>query len=227
MQSPGREPSMEEILASIKKVIAEEKELRAAPPPRPPGRRAGSRRRRLDEDVLELDEPLAPPIDLGPPLLDEEVAEASRQSLDALSTVAADACRRRRRSTRSRRWSARCSGRSSSNGSTSICRGSSTSMSSARSRGSPAARSEALVEAARGACYACGHEEPRSSSPRPPPLLCRLARRRPPDDRDRHAHDASPRRAGGLAGRALGAVHPVDDRPRRRTSATTRCTCST
>ena len=30
MQSPGREPSMEDILASIKKVIAEEKELRTA-----------------------------------------------------------------------------------------------------------------------------------------------------------------------------------------------------
>ncbi len=30
MQSPGREPSMEDILASIKKVIAEEKELRSA-----------------------------------------------------------------------------------------------------------------------------------------------------------------------------------------------------
>ena len=33
MQSPGREPSMEDILASIKKVIAEEKELRTAAPP--------------------------------------------------------------------------------------------------------------------------------------------------------------------------------------------------
>ena len=33
MQSSGREPSMEDILASIKKVIAEEKELRVAPPP--------------------------------------------------------------------------------------------------------------------------------------------------------------------------------------------------
>jgi uncharacterized protein len=32
MQTPGREPSMEEILASIKKVIAEEKELREALP---------------------------------------------------------------------------------------------------------------------------------------------------------------------------------------------------
>ncbi len=30
MQSPGREPSMEDILASIKKVIADEKELRTS-----------------------------------------------------------------------------------------------------------------------------------------------------------------------------------------------------
>jgi uncharacterized protein len=92
MQSPGREPSMEDILASIKKVIAEEKELRtavtAAPPPpeqaaaEPPGEEAA-------EDVLELDEPLAPAIDLGPPLLDQEVAETTRHSLDMLSNVAA------------------------------------------------------------------------------------------------------------------------------------------
>ena len=88
MQSPGREPSMEDILASIKKVIAEKKELRTAPAaadeptpelaPEPPA-----------EDVLELDEPLAPAIDLGPPLLDEGAAQTSRQALDMLSNVAA------------------------------------------------------------------------------------------------------------------------------------------
>jgi cell pole-organizing protein PopZ len=90
MQSPGREPSMEDILASIKKVIAEEKELRAtAEPveavedPMPEGRAAE------DEDVLELDEPLAPPADLGPPLLDEGAAGHSRQALEELSTIAA------------------------------------------------------------------------------------------------------------------------------------------
>ncbi len=46
----AREPSMEDILASIKRVIAEEKEIRAAAPPSSPetsGR---------EEDVLELDE---------------------------------------------------------------------------------------------------------------------------------------------------------------------------
>ena len=87
MQSPGREPSMEDILASIKKVIAEEKDLRTSPveaaqepevtPPEE------------DDDVLELAEPLAPPMDLGPPLVDQEVAETSRHSLEVLSSVAA------------------------------------------------------------------------------------------------------------------------------------------
>jgi cell pole-organizing protein PopZ len=91
MQSPGREPSMEDILASIKKVIAEEKELRtvvrASPPaeerPDPSGRVAPP------EDVLELDEPLAPAADLGPPLVDEQVAGHSREALEQLQTVAA------------------------------------------------------------------------------------------------------------------------------------------
>jgi uncharacterized protein len=87
----GREPSMEDILASIKKVIAEEKELRAAPRPidsiedEPlPEESAGS-----EDDVLELNEPLAPSIDLGPPLVDEEIAGQSRQALEQLQTVAA------------------------------------------------------------------------------------------------------------------------------------------
>ena len=93
MQSPGREPSMEDILASIKKVIAEEKELRSAAQPveavedEPlPEETAGEE---IDEDVLELDEPLAPPADLGPPLLDEEAAGPSRDALEQLQTVAA------------------------------------------------------------------------------------------------------------------------------------------
>ena len=86
-----REPSMEDILASIKRVIAEEKELRAAvPPPSPEGPQD-------EEDVLELDESMAadesasPPMELGPPLLDEEAADSSRQKLQALSSVAAAA----------------------------------------------------------------------------------------------------------------------------------------
>ncbi len=88
MQSPGREPSMEDILASIKKVIAEEKDVRTAPAPEAveedplPEDEPG-------EDVLELDQPLAPPMDLGPPLVDEQAAGRSRQRLEELQTVAA------------------------------------------------------------------------------------------------------------------------------------------
>jgi len=92
MQS-GREPSMEDILASIKKVIAEEKvqrvsvssedELEDAPLPEE------ERAEAEDVDVLELNEPLAPPIDLGPHLLDEGMAGHSRQSLEELQTIAA------------------------------------------------------------------------------------------------------------------------------------------
>ena len=90
----AREPSMEDILASIKRVIAEEKEIRAAAPPPPADEE-------LDDDVLELDETMAasgtpeapegPPVDLGPPLLEEDAADTSRQKLEALANVAATA----------------------------------------------------------------------------------------------------------------------------------------
>ena len=91
MQSPGREPSMENILASIKKVIAEEKEMRASQPAeaieeKPLPEEDATRD---EEDVLELDQPLAPPVDLGPPLLDEDAAGHSRHALEQLQTVAA------------------------------------------------------------------------------------------------------------------------------------------
>ena len=89
MQSPGREPSMEDILASIKKVIAEEKELRSAVPPSSSAEEEQPAAAAVDEDVLELDEPLAPPVELGPPLLDESAIGHSRQSLDQLTTIAA------------------------------------------------------------------------------------------------------------------------------------------
>ena len=81
---------MEDILASIKKVIAEEKELRTTVHP------AGADDAPLpeelapaDDDVLELSEPLAPPADLGPPLLDEGAAGHSRHALEQLTTIAA------------------------------------------------------------------------------------------------------------------------------------------
>jgi uncharacterized protein len=90
MQSHGREPSMEDILASIKKVIADEKELRTAVPPvESTEDEALPEDMSPADDVLELDEPLAPSMDLGPPLVDEQVAGQSRQKLEALQTVAA------------------------------------------------------------------------------------------------------------------------------------------
>lgn len=90
MQSPGREPSMEDILASIKKVIAEEKELRSAITPIPAVEdEVPSEPQSTAEDVLELEEPLAPPADLGPPLLDESTAGQTRNALEQLQTVAA------------------------------------------------------------------------------------------------------------------------------------------
>ena len=85
MQTPSREPSMEDILASIKKVIAEEKELRDA---LPDSALAAAEAARDEEDVLELDQPLSP----GPrpePLLDEQAAGHSRQAFEQLQTVAA------------------------------------------------------------------------------------------------------------------------------------------
>ena len=83
----AREPSMEDILASIKKVIAEEKELRTAVDEAEEAGEGESAE--YQEDVLELDEPLAPPAELGPPLLDETTAQTTRHSLEELSTVAA------------------------------------------------------------------------------------------------------------------------------------------
>jgi cell pole-organizing protein PopZ len=89
MQSPAREPSMEDILASIKKVIAEEKELRVTTRPAQVQDEPTPEEQVGDDDVLELDEPLAPPADLGPPLLDDQAAGQTRNALEQLQTVAA------------------------------------------------------------------------------------------------------------------------------------------
>jgi hypothetical protein len=89
----SREPSMEDILASIKKVIAEEKVQRTTEPPRDaledadlPEEETGAD---SEVDILELNEPLAPPVDLGPPLIDDSVAGHSREALEELQTIAA------------------------------------------------------------------------------------------------------------------------------------------
>ena len=85
---------MEDILASIKKVIAEEKELRAAAPPP----LSAAEKDEPEDDVLELNEPIAAnsepervPVDLGPPLVSEEAVDTSRQKLAELQEVAAAA----------------------------------------------------------------------------------------------------------------------------------------
>jgi cell pole-organizing protein PopZ len=91
MQSADREPSMEDILASIKKVIADEKELRTVVRATPEDAADDVEDGEDEEDVLELNETLAPPVDLGPPLLAEHVAASTRSSLDTLTMVAASA----------------------------------------------------------------------------------------------------------------------------------------
>ena len=90
MPVPGREPSMEDILASIKKVIAEEKELRSTAEFLQPEQTEQMEEPQSEEDVLELDEPI-PPAQLGPPLLDEDAADETRHSLQELSSFAASA----------------------------------------------------------------------------------------------------------------------------------------
>lgn len=84
---------MEDILASIKKVIAEEKDLRAAVPSEVD---EASDDHGDDDDILELDEPVeafeeTSEADLGPPLVDEEVADDSRAKLAELVDVATTA----------------------------------------------------------------------------------------------------------------------------------------
>ena len=87
MISTGREPSMEEILASIKKVIAEDKDARASDVSSEPAETQVD-----EEEVLELSDELEQPkVDIGPPLLKDSAASASRSAFDQLSNVAASA----------------------------------------------------------------------------------------------------------------------------------------
>ena len=99
------DPSMEDILASIKRIIAEEE-----PQPSPPTVRTARSPRRDDaetleledeappEDVLELTRPIGPTVARGsaandkgsaaPDLISNVTADASRSALAALSSVA-------------------------------------------------------------------------------------------------------------------------------------------
>jgi uncharacterized protein len=75
-----QDPSMEEILASIKRVIRED----ARPAVQPRRGRRSDPPTSNDDDVLELDEPIG---ESGPTLVSDGAAAASRQSLSALSSV--------------------------------------------------------------------------------------------------------------------------------------------
>ncbi len=76
-----QDPSMEEILASIKRVIREDNRVPA--PPRAAKRPAQPAAEASDDDVLELDQPMEQPATLA----SDDAVAASRQSLAALSNV--------------------------------------------------------------------------------------------------------------------------------------------
>jgi len=77
----NHEPSMEDILASIKRVIAED--VRAAPARAPRGSRPVEAPRAAEEDVLELHDPVSE----GDGLVSDDAAAASRQALAALASM--------------------------------------------------------------------------------------------------------------------------------------------
>jgi cell pole-organizing protein PopZ len=81
------EPSMEEILASIKRVISEDGKAAAASPAPARGKKprvaATVDAPPAEDDVLELDEPITE----GPTLLSDNAAATSRQRLASLSAL--------------------------------------------------------------------------------------------------------------------------------------------
>ena len=85
------DPSMEEILASIKRVIAEDGRGAVAGDADPPAPSRGRRIRAAasvapppaDDDVLELDEPITE----GPSLLSDNAAASTRERLASLSAL--------------------------------------------------------------------------------------------------------------------------------------------
>jgi cell pole-organizing protein PopZ len=77
-----QDPSMEEILASIKRVIAEDTRVASTAAPRP-SRRIARPEPAPEEDVLELDDP----VNEGTGLLSQNAAAASRERLASLSAL--------------------------------------------------------------------------------------------------------------------------------------------
>ena len=79
----NHEPSMEEILASIKRVIAEDGRAAAARPARGSRPTEAPAPAAQDDDVLELRDPILE----GDGLVSEDAAAASRHSLSVLSAL--------------------------------------------------------------------------------------------------------------------------------------------
>ncbi|PTQ09809.1 hypothetical protein CLG96_11560 [Sphingomonas oleivorans] len=97
VDSSGKhEPSMEDILASIKRIIADDSAAALAAarvrPSTPDDAAASDLRAETDEDVLELTEPMdEPPLFAPGPveaLISERAARTSREALAALSSIA-------------------------------------------------------------------------------------------------------------------------------------------
>jgi len=100
MAGASNEPSMEEILSSIKRIIAEDSEAAMAPPKqrraaRPLADPVPQVEAAHEDEVLELTdaidsgaaEPVSPPPAAKPALVSDATAEASRNSLAALSAL--------------------------------------------------------------------------------------------------------------------------------------------
>lgn len=86
MSDIGRDPAMEDILASIKRVMAEDQQGTRAPVRRlPVDLDPGPLPAEAPEDVLELDEPMAE----EPTLVSASAADASREQLAKLSQLRA------------------------------------------------------------------------------------------------------------------------------------------
>ena len=96
MGDVSAEPSMEDILSSIKRIIAEDGEgepvrARRAPRPAPTAAIRPAAPVEESDEVLELSDPApeAEPMAAGDPLVSPSAAQASRGSLDALTRMIA------------------------------------------------------------------------------------------------------------------------------------------
>ena len=226
MQSPGREPSMEDILASIKKVIAEEKELRTTP--RRPSRTSrlprdesnrGRRRARAQRAAGSACGP-------RPAAGGREAAGQSRQALEQLQTVAANVpaapavnpleemVREMLRPMLKQWLDEHLPQMVDEHVKREISR-------ITGGRSSPCQLRPRL-------CYACAHDRDQARSlAAAAAALAASPARRPSDDRGRPSVDASSRLAGRFAGRAPCGVHRLQHRLGQEQAREHALSCST